>query len=465
MLGRRRPQWRAALITLDAVAAATAFIVAGFIRFGTNFRVDWEITLDLPAVTTVAVVFPAIVLASYGFAGLYRPNLAWSAEAEVRHLGRGIVTALAVTLGVLFWFKLPQVSRIMIALTFGSLGFTSLVARSAVRISNKRRYGRDRGLRQVLIVGTSPLAADLTSRIASRVDLGMAVVNQVSSIAPANATAAGVAAVRETLRDHVVDDVVLCLTTEESARTDELIAACQEQGKAVYVGIELAGSAMAEGEWLHVDTIPLLALSRKADHQLQLVAKRGLDIFGASVGLLFLSPLVAITMAYIALIDGLPIFFSQQRGGHNGRPFSAHKFRTMVIDAENLREDLLDDNERSGPVFKLDQDPRITRSGRLLRKTSIDELPQLWNVIKGEMSLVGPRPQPVIEVEAYDFWHRRRLSMRPGITGLWQITARHDEDFNRWMELDLQYIDRWSLLLDLRILVLTPWALVRTPGQ
>ena len=159
------------------------------------------------------------------------------------------------------------------------------------------------------------------------------------------------------------------------------------------------------------------------------------------------------------------MFFSQDRGGLSGRTFPAHKFRTMVDDAEDQRAGLVSQNERTGPVFKIEDDPRVTPVGGFLRKTSIDELPQLWNVFKGEMSLVGPRPQPVIEVAAYDFWHRRRLSMRPGITGLWQITARNDPDFNRWMELDLQYIDRWSLLLDLRILVLTPWALFRTPGH
>lgn len=465
MLGRRRPQWRAALITLDGLAATIAFVTAGFVRFGTDFRSDWEVTLELPPVIAIAVGFPLIVVASYAFSGLYRPTLAWSAETEVRHLGRGLVSALAVTLGLLFWFKLPQVSRIMIGLTFTSLGIVSLLVRSLVRTTNKRRYTQSRGLRQVLLVGNGDFAPALMRRINARVDLGMSVVGRIADGNDDTTLIGDLDTLRETLRDNVVDDVVLCLGPNQSTRIDELIAACEEQGKAVYIGIDLASSAMAEGEWLHVDTLPLLALTRQADHQLLLVVKRMLDIIGAALGLVLLSPIFLSATASIALRDGRPIFFSQRRGGLNGRTFHAHKFRTMVSDAESLREDLIDDNERSGPVFKLALDPRITRSGRLLRKTSIDELPQLWNVLKGEMSLVGPRPQPVIEVAAYDFWHRRRLSMPPGITGLWQITARHDEDFNRWMELDLQYIDRWSLLLDLRILLLTPWALVRTPGH
>ena len=141
------------------------------------------------------------------------------------------------------------------------------------------------------------------------------------------------------------------------------------------------------------------------------------------------------------------------------------KFRTMVDGAEAMREDLIDQNERTGPAFKIADDPRITRFGRWLRKTSIDETPQLLNVFLGQMSLVGPRPQPLEEVAEYDLWHRRRLSMRPGITGLWQVQARNDPSFGAWMDLDLEYIDRWSLGLDFSVLIRTPTALVRTPGE
>ena len=180
--------------------------------------------------------------------------------------------------------------------------------------------------------------------------------------------------------------------------------------------------------------------------------------------LVLVSPMWLVVITMMLVVQGRPVFFAQIRGGRRGRPFRILKFRTMELDAEERKADLAGRNERIGPAFKVTDDPRVTRLGRWLRKTSIDESPQLLNVLKGEMSLVGPRPQPLEEVQAYDFWHRRRLSMKPGITGLWQVTARHDPSFDTWVDLDLQYIDRWSPWLDFVILLKTPLAMVRTPG-
>ena len=156
-----------------------------------------------------------------------------------------------------------------------------------------------------------------------------------------------------------------------------------------------------------------------------------------------------------------PILFRQVRVGLRGRPFEVVKLRTMVPDAEELRDDLRERNEIDGPAFKLTDDPRITRVGRFLRRTSLDETPQFWNVIRGDMSIVGPRPPLPDEVAAYDIWHRRRLAMKPGVTGLWQVSARRDEEFDRWVRIDLDYIDRWSLWLDLKIMLRTVPAMLQ----
>jgi lipopolysaccharide/colanic/teichoic acid biosynthesis glycosyltransferase len=167
----------------------------------------------------------------------------------------------------------------------------------------------------------------------------------------------------------------------------------------------------------------------------------------------------------IKLFSPGPVFFRQQRSGLNGAPFTLYKFRTMVTNAEQFKHELEAMNEMTGPVFKVTNDPRITPVGRFLRKTSIDEFPQLWNVLKGEMSLVGPRPPVPTEVQQYDPWHRRRLSMKPGLTCLWQISGRNRiSDFDDWVRLDLEYIDRWNLALDFRILVRTVWAVVGGTG-
>ena len=191
------------------------------------------------------------------------------------------------------------------------------------------------------------------------------------------------------------------------------------------------------------------------DRALALMAKRALDIVLAVLGLVALSPVFLVVSLVMVMAEGRPVVFRQIRVGLHGRPFSIVKFRTMTPDAEARYEDVAALSDTRGAAFKMKDDPRVTRVGRFLRKTSIDELPQLWNVLRGDMSIVGPRPAPPREVAEYDVWHRRRLSMKPGITGPWQVNGRNNIDFDRWMRMDLQYIDEWSPSLDLKILLRT----------
>jgi lipopolysaccharide/colanic/teichoic acid biosynthesis glycosyltransferase len=194
--------------------------------------------------------------------------------------------------------------------------------------------------------------------------------------------------------------------------------------------------------------------------------KRLIDIVGAAVGLVILSPVLGAAALAIALDDGRPVLFRQPRAGLAGRAFTIVKFRTMGRDADAQRAALRSQNEVAGGAsFKLTDDPRVTRLGGILRRTSLDELPQLWNVLRGEMSLVGPRPHPFDDLEGYDAWHFRRLAMPPGMTGLWQVSARSDTDFDRWVRLDLEYIDTWSLRNDLKILFMTIPAVIRPQGR
>lgn len=200
--------------------------------------------------------------------------------------------------------------------------------------------------------------------------------------------------------------------------------------------------------------------------RVSLAAKRGLDVVGAVVGLIVFSPLFALVALTIIIDDGRPVLYRQDRAGLRGRPFPIVKFRSMRRNADAERASLRDRNEISGGAsFKMTDDPRVTRSGRLLRRTSIDELPQLWNVLMGEMSLVGPRPHPFDDVAGYAEWHHRRLDMKPGITGLWQVSARSDPDFDTWVQLDLEYIDHWTLSGDLGILLKTIPAVIRASGR
>ena len=185
------------------------------------------------------------------------------------------------------------------------------------------------------------------------------------------------------------------------------------------------------------------------------VAKRLLDVAGATLGLVLLSPLMASVAALILVADGRPILFRQERVGLNGRRIVVSKFRTMARDAEQRMPDLRPRNEIRGHGFKITDDPRLTRTGRFLRRSSLDELPQLWEVLWGDMSLVGPRPPLPAEVADYAAWHRRRLTVKPGITGLWQVSARREREFDRWVFWDLAYIDGWSFWVDVRIILRT----------
>ena len=198
----------------------------------------------------------------------------------------------------------------------------------------------------------------------------------------------------------------------------------------------------------------------------ELTFKRGLDIVGAVGGLIVLAPGFAILTLAIWATDGRPAYFRQPRAGLHGRSFSIAKFRTMARDADAQRAALRAHNEVAGGAsFKLTDDPRVTTMGRFLRRTSLDELPQLWNVLRGEMSLVGPRPHPFDDLEGYQEWHYARLAMKPGMTGLWQISSRRDPDFDRWVAQDLEYIRTWSPRLDIRILLMTLPALLRADGR
>ncbi len=204
-----------------------------------------------------------------------------------------------------------------------------------------------------------------------------------------------------------------------------------------------------------LDGMPLLSFATTPTSQIQLMAKRALDVALSSLLLLLGLPVVTLIAGLIKLTSGGNVLFRQTRCGLNGRFFTIYKFRTMVEGAEDRRRELLHLNEMKGPVFKLRSDPRVTWLGRFLRRFSLDELPQLWNVLRGDMSLVGPRPPIPEEVAQYQRWQRRRLAMKPGLTCLWQISGRNNIDFERWMQLDLEYIDSWSPLLDLKILVKT----------
>jgi exopolysaccharide biosynthesis polyprenyl glycosylphosphotransferase len=233
--------------------------------------------------------------------------------------------------------------------------------------------------------------------------------------------------------------------------------ACEEEGIECWLAADFLETTVATTKVDYFERQPILVFRSAPDDSWQLLVKAVFDRVSSALALIVLSPLFLVVALCIKVSSPGPVFFCQQRSGRHGRPFNMYKFRTMVTNAEQLQNELAHLNEMSGPVFKVTNDPRITRIGAFLRKTSLDEFPQLYNVFRGEMSIVGPRPLPVYEtLSITENAQRRRLSVKPGLTCLWQIQGRNEVvDFKEWVRLDLEYIDRWSIWLDFKIVLMT----------
>jgi len=256
------------------------------------------------------------------------------------------------------------------------------------------------------------------------------------------------------LRQHVVDEIIFAVGSESLAELEEVFLLCDQEGVRTRVAVDFFPHVNSTVSLDRLESTPLLTFSAAPDDEIRLLVKRVTDFAIAAAGLLVLSPLMAVVALVIRLTSPGPAIFTQTRCGLNGRQFRFYKFRSMVENAEQLKPALEHLNTRQ-TAFKIPDDPRLTPLGRYLRKFSVDEWPQLWNVVRGDMSLVGPRPAVPSEVEHYQRWQRRRLRMRPGLTCLWALSGRDNVDFDSWMKLDMQYIDNWSLALDWQILLRT----------
>jgi len=270
----------------------------------------------------------------------------------------------------------------------------------------------------------------------------------------------------ELLHEHSVSGVFVTARHAHLDRVESVIQLCEIEGVEAWLVADFFATQIARASFDEMFGKPLLVFRTTPEASWQSITKLLLDFFGA-LALIILTGLPMLIIAlWIKLTSPGPAVFRQKRSGLNGAPFTIFKFRTMMTNAEQLKHELAAMNEMSGPVFKVTNDPRITPFGKWLRKWSLDELPQLFNVLRGEMSLVGPRPLPVDEVKRFsDLAHRRRLSVKPGLTCLWQIKGRNQiADFKEWVRLDLEYIDNWSIWLDVKILLLTPPAVLRGTG-
>jgi exopolysaccharide biosynthesis polyprenyl glycosylphosphotransferase len=268
------------------------------------------------------------------------------------------------------------------------------------------------------------------------------------------------------IKSQIIDEVFYCKTDFNSNEVKGIMNACKEVGIAFRLNSQIINISSKPSEIHYFDSIPFITYKNKPANEFALGWKYVFD-FSFSLGVIILwMPIFLLVGLMIKFTSKGPIIFKQKRVGLHGREFYIYKFRTMQVNAEKMQEAIMDQNEMSGPVFKIKNDPRITKIGKLLRKTSLDELPQFFNVLKGDMSLVGPRPPIMKEVNQYKPWQLRRLSMRPGITCTWQIMPRRNSiSFEDWMKLDLQYIDNWSLKQDILLTFKTLRAVILGSGQ
>jgi len=339
-------------------------------------------------------------------------------------------------------------------------------------LARTRAHGRN--LREMLIIGTNRRAVEFARRIEGNPELGYRIIGFADQDWPkmhefeqtGYRLACGLEALPGFFRNNVVDEVMVALPIRSSYQVASQIGReCEQQGIIFGVLCDFFDLRVARPRAEELEESSWTTRYTRPANGWATIGKRVLDLLLASVAIVATSPILLLAALLIKITSPGPVFFKQERVGQSKRRFIVYKLRTMIVDAEDLQSKVEHLNEVKGPVFKIKNDPRITPIGRFLRRSSIDELPQLFNVLKGEMSLVGPRPLPLRDYAGfYDDWHRRRFSVPPGITCLWQIKGRNSVPFEKWMELDMEYIDKWSLWLDLQILAKTIPVVLRGSG-
>ncbi len=457
----------------DLLLVCMAFAFATLVIVYADQSVSVSEFLSIRVKLGNCVIFALLLMIWHGIfvtCGLYRSKRLSARHQELADILKAcLLGSLSVAI-VAIMFSIKMATPRFLVLFTAVISFLMLTFRITLRAFAAWLRKRGRNLRHMLIIGTNPRAVEFARRILSSPERGYLVVGFVDDEWPgllqfqqtAFKLACGYEDLPEFLRHNVVDEVAMYLPLRSfHQRSSEVAAICKQHGIILRLDLDifgLQGSSSEEIAGKHY-------ISTNIEEIWPRVAKRSVDVLLSFCLLLLLSPLMIIVALLIKITTGGPVFFEQERVGKNKRRFLIYKFRTMVLNAEDLMKDLESRNEALGPVFKMKEDPRITRIGKYLRRMSIDELPQLLNVLKGDMSLVGPRPLPVRDYHGFSAdWQRRRFSVRPGITCLWQVNGRSCITFDQWMRLDLKYLDEWSFWLDMKILAQTIPAVFKGTG-
>jgi len=453
---------------LDVAATIASFVIAVFSRKA--FLSDSELDFFAHIALLPLVLLFIISSLSY-FDGYKSPGSASLLEYGWTAL-RATAFSIGAILTILFILKIEYISRLVIV-TFSVIE-VSLVF--SIRAAIKQYYGtcvrNGSSCSRVLIIGTGERARELSLNLKQQTEWGIEIIghldkdglrsgNDIAGV-PVIGTVSDIGKI---LKSNVIDEVIIAIPRSLLSDAEPIAHACEEEGIKLKIMADIYNLEVVQTKLLQLGKIPLLSLEPIAQDEIKLMAKRVIDLIITVLSLPVALPLMAVIVIAIKLDSPGPGIFVQQRVGFKKRLFPLFKFRSMYVDAEERLKEIEHLNEARGPIFKIKNDPRLTRVGKIIRKLSLDELPQLFNVLRGEMSLVGPRPMSTRDVNLFDKGiQRKRFSVKPGISCIWQISGRSDLPFERWLELDLEYIRNWTLWLDFKILIKTIPAVLLTKG-
>lgn len=408
---------------------------------------------------------------SFRLAGMYESFRKQTFPQIFTKIIQASLTGITGVVFITYLLHMDAVSRLLLSYFIAYMILFFTISKATLYYTLLRTRNQNYNTRKILIIGSRARALELISEITNNPGSGYRIhgcleTNEMKELV-GNTVGDDVTIVgtmddfKQLLLDEVIDEILFALPLKKIHNVNEYIFFAESVGINVRILPDFQIHQIMyypETAKIFIDSflsIPTMSISSTPYRNSDLIIKSIIDYSIAAIGAVIMTPLLLLIALTIKISSRGPVFFRQTRSGINGRNFTLYKFRTMVDNAEKLQAALGSTNEMDGPVFKIENDPRITSIGKFLRKTSLDELPQLFNVLKGEMSLVGPRPPLPAEVEKYQHWQRRKLSMKPGLTCIWQVSGRNDISFEEWMKMDLEYIDNWSLILDMKLLGLT----------
>jgi exopolysaccharide biosynthesis polyprenyl glycosylphosphotransferase len=471
MIKEREQLLRRLLMIVDIFVVCAAFFSAFIFRQNVHtfyifdFFPEKQVIGELYPMFRYLSVLPLLIFVwwiALSYSGLYNSFRTKKFFEIVSCIVKSTFFVIVIFATLVFVFKLDFISRTFILFSFAITCLLLVIERWIIVAS--LRYLRKKGYnyRNILLVGTGPRVERFIKLIHSHNEWGLRIVGLIDAeekglrkTVCSEKVIGLLEDIPAILQENVVDEVVFIVPRKWLSNIENSLLDCEIQGVKACIATDFFNTKIARWMSSDIEGIPFIGFKTIAGEEWQLFIKRLFDIILSLIGIIVALPLFIILSIVIKSVCGRPIVFKQVRNGLNGRKFVMYKFRTMVNGAQEEKERLGYLNEMNGPAFKMRNDPRITRLGKFLRMTSLDELPQLFNILKGEMSIVGPRPPIPAEVEKYEIWQRRRLSMKPGLTCLWQANGRNNVDFDKWMKMDLEYIDSWSLGLDFKILLKT----------